>query len=67
VLVAREGYHVITNVNLRVNKMAVRLEGNTRNMMEEEALIISVPSVENTDLTNIVHCAYATQRGDYSR
>jgi len=47
-LVVREGYHVVTNVNLRVNRMVVRMERNKGNLIEGEALIISVPSVKET-------------------
>jgi hypothetical protein len=53
-LVVREGYHVVTNVKVRVKRMAVRLERNKGNPMEGEALVLSVPSVKKTDLTNIV-------------
>ena len=48
VFVVREGYHVVTNVNLRVNRMVVRMERNKGNLIEGETLIISVPSVKET-------------------
>jgi hypothetical protein len=59
------GYHVVTNVNLRVNRMAVRVGRKRGNLMEGEALNLSVPSINNTDLTNIVRCAYAAQHSNY--
>jgi hypothetical protein len=55
--------------------MAVTLERNTGNLMEGEAIILSVPKKKkeekkrkerkNTDMTNIVRCAYAAQHSNY--
>jgi len=48
VLVVRKRYHVATNVDLRVNRMAIRLERNTGNLMDGETLILSVPTEKHT-------------------
>ena len=47
VLVVRERYHVVTNVNLREHKTVVRLEMNTGNLdTDGEELILPAPSVK---------------------